>query len=156
MLFARVIRLDESDLTVFETTAEAGEWAIPGSFAFSNWTEAELTGKARQEFAHGWLGLESFGRASVVAIAPITEAERADITQRLALHFIEAWGAPDIDAAWPVAADEIRQMGEMCADQEQNTLIVIERELAPEGVKERFRLVPPQGAALDVFAVHGD
>ena len=24
------------------------------------------------------------------------------------------------------------------------------------GVKERFRLIPPQGASLETFAVHGD
>ena len=45
---ARVIRLDESDLNVFEHAAEVGEWAISGAFAYSNWTEADLTGKRRQ------------------------------------------------------------------------------------------------------------
>ena len=34
--FARVIRLDDSDLNVFEPAAEIGEWAISGAFAFSN------------------------------------------------------------------------------------------------------------------------
>lgn len=156
MMFARVIRLDESDFNVFETAAEAGEWAIPGTFAFSNWTEDELTGKARQEFAHGWLGLDSFGRASVVAIAPITEAERETLTARLAQYFVEAWGAPHMDAAYPVATEEIAHMGQMCTDHPQNTLMVIERELTDAGVKERFRLIPPQGASLQAFAVHGD
>lgn len=156
MNFARVIRLDETDENVFDHPAEAGEWAIPGTFEFSNWTEAELTGKARQAFAHGWLGLESFGRASVVAVAPITEAEKQALTERLAGYFVSAWGAPDIDAAWPVAAEEIRHMAELCAEQAANTLAVIERELTEAGVKERFRLIPPQGASLEAFAVHGD
>lgn len=156
MNFARVVRLDESDLNVFTTTAEPGEWAIPGTFAYSNWTEDDLTGKARQEFAHGWLGLESFGRASVVAVAPITEAEQQNLTERLATWFVEAWGAPHFDAAYPVAAEEIAHMAQMCSDHEQNTLMVLERELAEAGVKERFRLVPPQGASLETFAVHGD
>lgn len=156
MNFARVIRLDETDENVFDHPAEAGEWAIPGTFEFSNWTEAELTGKARQAFAHGWLGLESFGRASVVAVAPITEAEKQALTERLAGYFVSAWGAPDIDAAWPVAVEEIRHMAELCAEQAANTLAVIERELTEAGVKERFRLIPPQGASLEAFAVHGD
>lgn len=156
MNFARVIRLDESDLNVFDEAAEPGEWAIPGTFAFSNWTEAELTGKARQAFAHGWLGLESFGRASVVAITPITEAERNALVDILAFHFTEAWGAPDIDAARPVAEEEIAHMAAMCDDHPQNTLMVLERELTDAGVKDRFRLIPPQGAALETFAVHGD
>ena len=156
MNFARVIRLDDTDENVFDHPAEAGEWAIPGTFEFSNWTEAELTGKARQAFAHGWLGLESFGRASVVAVAPITEAEKQALTERLAGYFVSAWGAPDIDAAWPVAVEEIRHMAELCAEQAANTLAVIERELTEAGVKERFRLIPPQGATLEAFAVHGD
>ena len=156
MNFARVIRLDDTDENVFDHPAEAGEWAIPGTFEFSNWTEDDLTGKARQAFAHGWLGLESFGRASVVAVAPITEAEKQALTERLAGYFVSAWGAPDIDAAWPVATEEIRHMAELCAEQAANTLAVIERELTEAGVKERFRLIPPQGASLEAFAVHGD
>ena len=156
MNFARVIRMDESDLNVFHAAAEPGEWAIPGTFAFSNWSEDDLTGKSRQEFAHGWLGLESFGRASVVAVTSITEAERAALVDILAFHFTEAWGAPHIDAARPVAEEEIAHMAQMCSDQAENTLMVIERELTPAGVKDRFRLIPPQGASLEAFAVHGD
>ena len=118
--------------------------------------EDDLTGKSRQEFAHGWLGLESFGRASVVAVTSITEAERAALVDILAFHFTEAWGAPHIDAARPVAEEEIAHMAQMCSDQAENTLMVIERELTPAGVKDRFRLIPPQGASLEAFAVHGD
>jgi hypothetical protein len=156
MNLARVIRLDESDTEVFRETAESGEWAIPGTFAFSNWTAGDLTGKARQEFAHGWLGLTSFGRASVVAVAPVTEAERVALVDILAFHFAEAWGAPSVEAARPVAEEEIAQMAGLCDGQEENTLIVVERELTEAGVKDRFRLIPPKGAALDTFAVHGD
>ena len=156
MKFARVIRLDQSDLEVFREAAEPGEWAIPGTFAYSNWTEAELTGKAAQEFAHGWLGLTSFGRASVVAVTAITEAERQGLVDILAFHFAEAWGAPSLEAARPVAEEEIGHMVQMCDDQAENTLMVVTRELAEEGVRDSFRLVPPQGASLDVFAVHGD
>ncbi len=156
MNFARVIRLDESDLEVFRDAAEPGEWAIPGSFAYSNWTEAELEGKQAQEFKHGWLGLTGFGRASVVAVSTITEAERDALVDILAFHFTEAWGAPDIDAARPVAEEEIAHMVDMCSGQTVNTLIVVERTLTEAGVNDRFRLIPPQGASLDVFAVHGD
>lgn len=156
MKLARVIRLDESDLNVFTNAAEPGEWAIPGTFAYSKWTEDDLTGKARQEFAHGWLGLTSFGRASVVAVTSITETERSGLIDLLAFHFTEAWGAPNVDTARPVAEEEIAHMVQMCSDQDENTLMVIERELTEAGVKDRFRLIPPQGASLTAFAVHGD
>ena len=156
MKLARVIRLDDTDLEVFETAADPGEWAIPGTFALSNWTEDDLTGKARQAFSHGWLGLTSFARASVVAVTTITEAERDELIELLAFHFTEAWGAPDMDAARPVAAEEIAQMIALCEDHADNTLIVVERSLTEAGVNDKFRLVPPQGASLEAFAVHGD
>jgi hypothetical protein len=54
MKLARTLRLDVSDDNVFENPAPSGEWAISGGFEFSNWTEAELKGKARQAFSNGW------------------------------------------------------------------------------------------------------
>lgn len=156
MKLARVIRLDESDAEVFSEAADPGEWAIPGTFAFSNWTADDLTGSQGEAFRHGWLGLTSFARASIVAVAEITEDERDTLVDILAFHFTEAWGAPSRDASLPVAQEEIEQMAALCEDQPDNTLIVVERELSDAGVKDRFRLIPPKDAALDTFAVHGD
>ncbi len=152
---ARVIRLDDSDLNVFEPAAEIGEWAISGAFAFSDCTEAELTGKRRQAFANGWLGLESFGRSTFVAVAPITAAELAALTDSLARHFVENYGAPSLDAARPVAEGEIRQMQDMCEDHPPNTLFVVERSLEDLGIREKFRVIRPRDADLAAFAVHG-
>ena len=97
MKLARTLRLDESDENVFETPAEPFEWAISGAFEFSDWTEADLTGKRRQAFANGWLGLESFGRATLVAVTAISEAEYAALVDRLCAHFVERYGAPDVE-----------------------------------------------------------
>ena len=52
MKLARTIRLDESDDNVFESPASDGEWAISGGLEFSNWSEDDLTGKARQAFSN--------------------------------------------------------------------------------------------------------
>ena len=156
MKLARVIRLDQSDLEVFDSPADPGEWAIPGTFAYSNWSDNDLTGKARQAFTHGWLGLTSFGRASVVAVTTLTDAERAALTEHLAFHFTESWGAPSVEAARPVAAEEITQMIALCEDHPENTLIVVERSLSHAGVRDKFRLIPPQSASLETFAVHAD
>lgn len=156
MKLARVIRLDDSDLNVFDAPADPGEWAIPGTFAYSNWDEGDLVGKARQAFAHGWLGLDGFGRATVVAVAEITEAERSGLVERLAEHFRAAWGAPSLEAARPVAAEEIAHMIALCEEHPDNTLMLLERSLDPVGVREKFRIVPPKGASLESFAVHGD
>ena len=155
MKLARTIHFDESDRNVFARPAETGEWAIPGGFEFSNWTEAELVGKARQAFANGWLGLDSFGRATFVAVAQIEDAERAALVERLAGHFVNYYGAPDVEAARGVAAEEVGYMIELCDDHAPNTLLAVGRELTEAGVKEGFRAIQPGEADLDIVAVHG-
>lgn len=155
MRLARTIHFDESDSRVFELPAAPDEWAISGSFEFSDWTEDKLTGKARQAFANGWLGLESFGRATFVAVAEITEAEYAAAAEALAAHFVHYYGAPSMEAARPVAEEELRFMREMCDDHDPNTLLVVERALVEAGVSESFRAIRPAEAELDIVAVHG-
>ncbi|MBY8977251.1 hypothetical protein KHP62_15640 [Rhodobacteraceae bacterium NNCM2] len=155
MRLARTLRFDISDTQIFERAAEPDEWAISGAFEFSNWDEAELTGKKRQAFANGWLGLETFGRSTFVAVAEITEAEFSAATSALAHHFVDHYGAPDVEAAMPVALEEMTFMSEMCADHDANTLLVVERKLVDAGVSEAFRAIQPQEAAIDLVAIHG-
>ncbi len=155
MRLARTLRFDESDEQVFELAAQPDEWAISGAFEFSDWTAGMLTGKPRQAFANGWLGLESFGRATFIATAQIEEAEYAALIDRLAAHFVDAYGAPDLDAARPVAEDELRFMREMCEDHDPNTLLVVTREMVEAGIGESFRAIKPQEATLDMVAIHG-
>ena len=51
LFLARAIHFDESDRNVFHAPARTGEWCVSGGFEFSNWSEGDLTGKARQAFA---------------------------------------------------------------------------------------------------------
>ena len=155
MKLARTIRLDESDDNVFERPADAGEWAISGGFEFSNWDESQLTGKPRQAFSNGWLSLESFGRATFVAVTSITASEYEVLIQQLAQYFVDHFGAPDIDAALPVAKDELDHMQGMCEDHDDNTLLMVSRTLSESGIHESFRFNNPQSASLEAFAVHG-
>lgn len=155
MKLARAIHLDESDLNVFYSPARTGEWCISGGFEFSDWTEGDLVGKARQAFAHGWLGLESFGRVTVIAVTPVEQGELDRLTQGLANHFVTTYGAPSIEAALPVAREEITFMCELCMDHDDNTLLTIQRDLTESGVKESYRAVQAQPAELDLVAVHG-
>ncbi|MFY0659433.1 MAG: hypothetical protein JXR15_03000 [Shimia sp.] len=154
MLLARAIHFDESDQRVFFNPARTGEWAISGGFEFSNWSEADLTGKARQAFANGWLGVETFGRVTFVAVTTIEPAEVEALTDALAQHFVEVYGAPSVEAARPVAAEEIAHMADLCAEHEANTLLTVARELTEAGVKEQFRSIAPAEAELEQFAVH--
>jgi hypothetical protein len=156
MQLARAIHFDESDTRVYANAARTGEWCISGGFEFSDWSEADLSGKARQAFANGWFGLETSGRVTFVAVTQVEAAEIETLTDLLAQHFVTYYGAPDAAAARPVASEEIRQMLELCDDHDANTLLTVARELTPSGVREAYRVIEPQGAGLEQFAVHGD
>jgi len=151
---ARTIHFDESDQQVFARPAATGEWAVSGGFEFSNWTDTELTGKARQAFANGWMGIGSFGRATFVAVTTVEESEIAEATQTLANHMQEIYGAPSPEVAYVAASHEIEFMQELCEDQDPNTLLAINRELTEAGVKEQFRAIKPQDADIAQVAVH--
>ena len=155
MQLAREIHLDESDTNVYFNPARTGEWAISGGFEFSNWTEAELTGKARQAFSNGWLGAETFGRVTFVAVTRIQPEEYEAIIDQLARHFVEIYGAPSLDAARPAAVEELEQMRELCEDLAPNTVLTVLRELTGAGVREQFRVIEAAEADLGQFAVHG-
>lgn len=155
MLLARAIHFDESDMNVFHSPARTGEWAISGGFEFSNWTEADLVGKARQAFANGWLGVETFGRVTFVAVTRIEPAELAALTDHLARHFVDIYGAPSLEVARPVAEEELRHMSDLCADHAPNTVLTVLRELTESGVREQYRFIEPNDAGLDQFAIHG-
>lgn len=156
MNLARAIHFDESDTQVFHNPARTGEWAISGGFEFSNWGEGDLTGKARQAFSNGWLGLETFGRVTFVAVTKVEEAEYNALLDQLAQHFVDIYGAPSLDAARSVAVDELEHMAELCEGHDPNTLLTVARELADSGVAEAYRVIQAPDAELEILAVHGD
>ena len=155
MKLARAIHFDESDMNVFHAPARTGEWCISGGFEFSNWGEADLTGKARQAFANGWLGLETFGRVTFVAVTQIQPEEMAKLEEALARHFVDLYGAPSIDAARDVAREELAHMADLCAEHDPNTLLTVARELDEDGVREAYRTITAREAEIDLLAVHG-
>ena len=155
MKLARAIHFDESDQRVFHSPAQTGEWCISGGFEFSNWTDSDLQGKARQAFANGWLGLQTFGRVTFVAVTQMEENEADALIVALAQHFVRYYGAPSIEAAETVARREITQMADLCDDHDANTLLTVARELADSGVHESFRVINSAEAGLDQFAIHG-
>ncbi len=142
MKFPRTIRLDSSDVQVFRHAAEPGEWAAPGSFAVLARDPAEFDNKETLAFQSGWLGLESFGRASLAEVAEIGEAEFFRLVERLARHFVEHYGAPDLAGALPAAREEADHAASLC-EHKVHTLLALERELTDEGVVERFKVIRP-------------
>ncbi|MGF1527626.1 MAG: DUF6505 family protein [Candidatus Competibacterales bacterium] len=151
----RVVRLDDSDTQVYERAAAPGEWAVPGTFHFWDLPVDALQGKTRQAFAHGFLGLSSFGRATLVAVAPITPAELEAAAECLAAHLVEAFGAPNLAAALPAAREEIAFAAELC-QHPPNTLVAVARQLDGDDIDEQFKVVtPPSGANHDAIALFG-
>jgi hypothetical protein len=140
MKFPRAIRLDESDTQVYDKPANPGEWAVPGSFVFLHRNPSELGGKELQAFGHGFLGTESFGWSTLVQVAEISESQYEDVIRRLATHFVEHYGAPDIDTALPAAREEAGFAVSIC-DHQLHTLLMLERESGDDGIVERFKVV---------------
>lgn len=155
MKMARAIHFDESDQRVFHSPARTGEWAISGGFEFSNWSEADLAGKAQQAFANGWLGVETFGRVTFVAVTSIERNEFESLGTALAKHFVDVYGAPDVESALSVAQEELGHMVELCDDHDPNTLLTVQRELTEGGVRESYRVIQSDAAGLEQFAIHG-
>ncbi|HEX8375813.1 MAG TPA: DUF6505 family protein, partial [Geminicoccaceae bacterium] len=147
MRLLRTLRVDATDERVFERAAASGEWAVPGGFAFAGETdEAGLTGKRRQAFRSGFLGLDSFGWSTFAVVVDADGDGLADkLAATLARHFVESYGAPDLEAALPAARDEIAFAASV-ADQPVGTVLRVERELTGDGVREAFRAVErPRG-----------
>jgi hypothetical protein len=149
MLFPRVIRLDASDERVYETPARPGEWAVPGAFAFIEIDTDNLTGKARESFRHGFLGTESFGWSTLVQVDEIGIVDYLAVIERLAAHFVQRYGAPNLDVARDVAQEEAEFAASIC-NHPRNTLLALVRESGEEGIIESFRVVqPPNGLDHD-------
>ena len=141
MKLPRIVRLDTSDTKVYARAAEAGEWAVPGAFRFAGVDPATLDKKSRQAFKSAWLGLDGFGDATVVEAIEASDEQYEACVRKLAAHFVEAYGAPDILAAAQAAREELGYAAQL-AEHPNHTLLILEREpVEGGGVSERVRVV---------------
>ncbi len=149
MKFLRTIRFDETDTRVFERAAAPGEWSVPGGFEFGQRQGELISGKRKQAFANGFLGLSSFGRSTFVTVGEVSDAERVEIEDMLVRHFIEVYGAPDESEARAAAQEEIAFVDELCAAAALNTVLTIRRRFDDNGqVREEFRVITPPAGEL--------
>lgn len=157
MKFPRTIRMDVSDANVFPLAAEPNEWAVTGTFAFAESNPAAFSNKERLAFASGWLGTESFGRATFVQVAVIPDEQFEAVVRRLAGHLHERYGAPDMLAAVAAAREEADDTAGLC-DHPAGTLLAIEREFTEDGIAERVRVIPKRddGAHARIWSVVED
>lgn len=154
----RTLRLDPSDAVVFAHSAEPGEWAVPGGFAFWDEDPSALTGKRRQEFRAGFLGLGSFGFSTLVEVAEASAEERAAAVAALAAHIHARYDAPDEAAARAAAEEEIGFAESLC-DHPPGTVLALARSVEAGAVRERFRTLrrresaPRDFGSLPVFGI---
>ncbi|WP_181705773.1 DUF6505 family protein [Chthonobacter rhizosphaerae] len=134
----KVERLDTSDDFVFERPAAKGEIAVSGAFHFWGDDPGTLAGKRRQAFRTGFLGLTSFGRATLAVASGVTDAERAAAVERLAIHLVDRCGAPDLPTARRAAEEEIA-FSENLADLPEGTVVALARTVEDGAIAERFR-----------------
>jgi len=155
--FLKTIRFDASDTFAFPVAAEPDEWAISGGFAFTDIEPEALAGKAKQAFANGFLGLTSFGHTTFAAVANISQAEHRDTIERLARHFVDAYGAPDMAAARIAAVDEIAFIQDLVKDCLINTLFCVQRSFDDDGqIVEAFRKLERRIDGGPIYLGNGD
>lgn len=144
MKLLRTIRFDESDARVFPEAADPGEWAVPGTFVFADADPERLSRQERQAFANGFLGLDSFGWSTLVTIATIEREEYEVVTDTLARHLQQEYGAPDFATAKAAAREEIDYAASLC-EHPINTLLSLSRFVEGDAIREQFRIVSPPG-----------
>lgn len=159
MRFLRALRLDDSDDAIYPRAAQAGEWVVPGTFVFTfNERDPErLDEGERAAFRHGFLGLGSFGWTTLAVVVEMPEPERRQVLERLARHFVEHYGAPDLTAAMAVAREEVAFCESLCTP-DINTVLSVQRELGEDGVREAFRVHRPRAdwESAPVFRMEPD
>ncbi len=141
MKLARVIRFDRSDLNIFPHVADEGEWAITGSFSFADLKEDEITGKVKQAFSNGFMGVPSFGYSTLVSVATAKSNDVEAITDHLVERFITAYGAPSPDLARAAAEEEIQFIADICSEHKTGTLLSLTRTMTADGIRESFRAI---------------
>jgi hypothetical protein len=146
MKFLQTIRFDASDDHVYERAAGSAEWAVSGAFAFAGLAPEEVKGKTKQAFANGFLGLDTFGRSTFAAVAELDAVGLEQAELRLARHFVERYGAPDIAQAMVAAREETAFVADLCAQTLVNTVFTVRRLFDAEGqIKEEFRTIKAPG-----------
>lgn len=144
MKLLRTIRLDPSDTFVFARAAEPGEWAVPGTFVFSDCAPQELAGKARAAFRAGFLGVPSLGWSTLAQIVEVSEADRAAAVDALASQLLAHFGAPTLEQAHTAAEEEIAFAASLCVHP-ADTLIAVHRTHEDGEIREAFRSLRPRG-----------
>jgi len=154
----RTLRLDLSDTLIYPTAAAPGEWAVSGGFLFWDRDPATLSGKDRQAFRGGFLGLGSFGFATLVEVAEADAPAREAALTALADFLQAEMGAPGPAEARAAAEEELAFAESLC-DHPPGTVLALTRTAEGGELRETFRTLhrretaPGDYAGLPVFNI---
>lgn len=138
----KIVRLDDSDLQVYEHPAEPGELAVPGGFEFLYNSIESLAGKRLQAFLNGFLGIKTSGRSTLVAITNLNSDEYQNAINQLTVNILSNHGVAERSLALNMATEEIRYAESLC-EHEEGTILALEREFTKDEIKESFKKFVP-------------
>ena len=141
----RVIHLDDSDQQVFERSAVPGELAIPGGFIFLEDSIEKLDGKRKQAFLHGFLGISSFGHATLVAIVTVKPEEYQNAINQLSISMSTHLNPPSRSQALHAAKVELDYAESIC-EFDEGTVLAVTRQFTDDEIKESFKKFIPNGS----------
>jgi hypothetical protein len=153
MKLPRTLRLDASDTFIFSPAAEAGEWAVSGSFLFFDADAERLSPKERAALRAGFLGVTSFGWSTLVVVTPVTEEERVGAVESLARFIHDKLGAPTMDDARAAAEEEIAFAASIC-DHPEGTVLAVQRSVEDGEIRERFRTLHQRAKEKGADGLH--
>lgn len=139
MRFPRIIRHD-ADRRSFSPIAQPGEWAVTGAFRFAHRDPAGFRQREIEILKHGWLGLDSFGNASLVEVAETSEGSYDAMLRRLAAYFLANCGVVEVGDAVEAAEQEMAFAASLCGHP-LKTVLALDREFNEQGLIETTRIV---------------
>jgi hypothetical protein len=150
MKLLKTLRLDPSDTLIFPSAA-TDEWAVIGTFAFWETPVEMMTGKQRQAFRAGFMGVKSGGFSTLVSVEEGDYDEALDaLTTLIQLNY----SAPSRETAREAAVQEL-EAAIALADHPVGTRIAMHRTFESGAYKEIFRtLTQAQATGEDSLHSH--
>jgi hypothetical protein len=134
MKLLKTLRLDPSDTLIFPKAA-TNEWAVIGTFAFWETSLEMMTGKERQAFRAGFMGVQSGGFSTLVSVE---EGDYEEALSQLATLIHENYHAPSRAEAEIAARHEL-DAAIALADHPIGTRIAMHRTFEAGAYRETFR-----------------
>ena len=116
--------------------ADDGEWVVSGGYAVCDLARGHRTPHCHCDST--FVAAGSARRCTIAEVAEIEAAEYERVKARLANYFVDALGAPSLEAAAAAAEDECAYTADLAAGFPPEVWITVKREPSADGVGERY------------------